>query len=251
MVKYYSMKKIILLFLIVPLLSDGCKKSAIYKSIAGCPVDSSINTNYLNDAKEIIYSRILSGDQVLGSNQPIFNPQELDRVLSGIQSVYALHSAQTDSIFKVYQIHAFRLYVLNSVILQVDINAPEIKNLIGGKPTGNVLFDNFLAKYGFTYNARLPPGADLPFINFTSNTWYNLQALLPVFKSFSFISGAQADGTVGDGNNITYQINGNVRTLNFSHGFGDCPAGCIGRSTWEYTVDENCKATFVKFTSTP
>ncbi|HEY8781268.1 MAG TPA: hypothetical protein VIM16_06620 [Mucilaginibacter sp.] len=246
------MKKIIPpIFIAALLLSISCKKSDIYKSIDGCPVDSSISTNYLNDAKEIVYSRILSGDHVSDSNQPIFNQQELDRVLSAIQSVYALHSAQTDSIFNIYQIHAFRRYLLNSVILQVDINAPEIKNLTKGNPSGNVLFDDFLAKYGFSYNTAFPPGATLPFINFTTNTWYNLQAILPVFKSFPFILGAQADGSAGDGNNITYRLNGNQRIIDFSFGYGDCPAGCIGRSTWEFNVDENCRASFVKFSVTP
>jgi hypothetical protein len=230
------------------LLTGSCKKSDIYKSIDGCPVSTTINSSYLNDAKEIVYQRILSGEPVLDSGQPVFNQDELNRVLSAIQSVYALHTPLTDSIFNVYQIHTFKTYVLDAITLQVDVNSPEIKNLVGDKATGNPDFDGLMAQYGFSYNGAYPPSSTLPFMDISSNTWYNLQPLVNSFKTFSFIHGAQSEGSAGDGNNITYQINGNMRTIDFSYGFGDCPAGCGGRIIWEFSVDQNCKATYVKTT---
>jgi len=245
------MKILLLVISLAAFFLSGCNKSDNLKSVDGCPIDTVISNNYLNDAQEIVYQRILSGDYVMDSNQVQFNQQEIDRVLSAIQSVYALHSAQSDSIFNIDKIHTFKLYVLNSIVLQVNINAPEIKNLVNGQPTGNAAFDDLLAKYGFTYNARYPPTQSLPFFNITSNTWYNMQALLPLFKQFSFIQGAQSDGSIGDGNKIIYQINGTTRTLNFNIGLGDCPAGCTGSYSRQFTIDQNCKATFIKSAFVP
>lgn len=232
--------------LVVAILCNSCKKSDSLKAIDGCPVSSLISTGYLNDAKEIVYRRILNGDHVSDGNKPEFNQQELDRVLSAIQSVYALQTTQTDTIFNIVRIHTFKHYILNSIVLKINLNAPEIQNLISQQPTGNAAFDALLAKYSFTYDSTSPPSPTLPYLTIKSNNWYNTQALIPYFKQFSFIPSAQSDGSVGDGNDITYTLNGNTRTLNFSIGFGDCPAGCGGRKTWQFNVDENCKAGFVK-----
>jgi hypothetical protein len=243
------MKNCLFITLLAALFCGSCKKSDSFnKDVAGCPIDPAISNGYLNDAQEIVYRNILAGVSVQGSDQVAFNQQELNKVLSAIQSVYALNSPQTDTVFNVYKIHAFKLYVLNSIILQVNLNAPEIKNLAIGQPTGNSSFDTLMAKYGFTYNNNTlyPSTSQLPFFAINSNTWYNIQALVPLFKQYSFILGAQSNGTAGDGNNITYQINGTNRILDFSLGFGDCPAGCGGRQIWEFSVDEHCKATFVK-----
>ena len=243
------MKNCLFIALLAVLFCTSCKKSDSFNNdVAGCPIDTAISNAYLHDAREIVYRNILAGANVQGSNQVPFNQQELNKVLSAIQSVNALHSQQTDTVFNVYKIHAFKLYVLNSIILQVNVNAPEIKNLINGQPTGNSSFDALMAKYGFTYNnySEFAPTSQVPFFSINSNTWYNMQALVPLFKQYSFITGAQSNGTAGDGNNITYQINGTNRILDFSIGFGDCPAGCGGRKIWEFSVDEHCKATFTK-----
>ncbi len=238
-----------IVLLAAALLAGSCKKSNTDQAIDGCPISPSINSAYLNDAKEIVYQRIISGQKVTGSNQPVFNQDELNRVLSAIQSVYVLHTPLTDSIFNVYQVHAFKTYVLNSIEMQVVMSSPEIQNLINGKPTGNPDFDGLMSTYGFTFNPTYPPSYAFNFMNIRSANWYNLVPLVNSFKSFSFIQGAQADGSIGDGNNITYQINGNTRTINFSYGFGDCPAGCGGRIIWSFSVDENCKATYLKTTA--
>jgi hypothetical protein len=241
------MKNCLFIALFAALFCASCKKSDSFNNdVAGCPIDTAISNGYLNDAQEIVYRNILAGANVQGSNQVQFNQRELNKVLSAIQSVYALHSPQTDTVFNVYKIHTFKFYVLNSIILQVNINAPEIKNLINDKVTGNPPFDALMAKYGFVYNALYPPSQQLPFFTLNSNTWYNMQALVPLFKQFSFVLGAQSNGSAGDGNNITYQINGTNRILDFSYGFGDCPAGCLGRKIWEFSVDEHCKATFTR-----
>ena len=214
--------------------------------IDACPVDTLVAAQYLNDAQELLYTRILSGQQVMGSNQALFNQTELNRILSAIQSVYALTSPERDSVFVRYQIHAFKYELLNSLILGVDINAPQIKNLVSGKPTGDAAFDGLVDQYHFVYNSALPPTDVLPYLTLNSTTWYNMKALVPLFSSFSFIKNVTVNGLAGDGNNITYQTQGTNRILDFSHGYNDCPAGCGNRTHWVFQVDDNCHAVFLK-----
>jgi hypothetical protein len=239
-------KKLILPIFIVFILTNSCKKDANLTAIDGCAVSAYVNTNYLTDAQEIVYRRILSGAQVQGSGQPEFNQDELDRVLSAFESIYALHTPTSDSMFTTLKIHTYKVYLLNSMIFKVNMSTPEIKSLITNHTTGNATFDGLMTQYGFSYDGKYPPVTDLPFATFNSANWYNMNGLLPLFSKFPFVSLGQSNGTVGDGNDITYQINGNVRTVEFSIGFGDCPAGCGGRKRWQFTVDANCKARFVK-----
>jgi len=240
------MKHLSILTLLLALFVCSCQKGTTLASIDACPIDTMVNDQYMNDAKEMLYQNILKGVKVQDSDQPVFNQTEVNRVLSAIQSVYAMHTPRTDSIFNTDKIHAHKIYLLNSVIIKVDVNSPEIKNLVSGKPTGNADFDALLAKYHFTYDGRYPPDANLPFMGLYSDTWYNMKGMVPLFLKYPFIQGAQANGTVGDGNNITYRTSRTSRILDFSIGFGDCPAGCGGRITWEFSVDENCHATQVR-----
>jgi hypothetical protein len=46
---------------------------------------------------------------------------------------------------------------------------------------------------------------------------------------------AEPNGILGDGDDIVARLN---RTYTLSHGFGDCPAGCIYRESWDYTVTD-------------
>lgn len=49
----------------------------------------------------------------------------------------------------------------------------------------------------------------------------------------------------GDGNYIGLERNGDVATITFSIGRGDCPAGCTYRKFWEFKVLGD-KAYFIK-----
>lgn len=240
------MNRLFLILLCAVCLIPACKKSNSQSIIDACPIDTLVADQYIHDAQELLYTRILSGQPVAGSNQALFNQTELNRILSAIQSVYALASPERDSVFVRYQIHAFKSYLLNSLVLGVDINAPEIKNLISGKATGNAAFDALVNQYHFVYESSLPPNANLPYLTLNSADWYNMKVLLSRFSSFSFIKNATVNGLAGDGNNITYQTQGTNRILDFSHGYNDCPSGCGSRAHWVFQVDDMCQASFLK-----
>lgn len=50
----------------------------------------------------------------------------------------------------------------------------------------------------------------------------------------------------GDSGDITYTAFADYDEFVFSHGWGDCPSGCIHRHYWKVTVDEDCVVSLVE-----
>jgi hypothetical protein len=50
---------------------------------------------------------------------------------------------------------------------------------------------------------------------------------------------------VGDGPDIRASVHGEGWRLDYSVGFGDCPAGCIYRHTWSFAVSGDGVVTFL------
>ena len=64
----------------------------------------------------------------------------------------------------------------------------------------------------------------------------NILYLGNIFERISGVNYAEPDKAIGDGNYIKAQIESSYIKYIFSIGWGDCPAGCIHRHFWEYTV---------------
>ncbi len=64
---------------------------------------------------------------------------------------------------------------------------------------------------------------------------YHGARLAQLFQPVSGVRFADANGIVGDGDDIVAQAD---RTYTLSRGFGDCPAGCIDRENFHFTVTD-------------
>jgi hypothetical protein len=62
---------------------------------------------------------------------------------------------------------------------------------------------------------------------------YHGVRLAELFQGINGLRYAEPNGTLGDGNDIVARAD---RTYTLSRGFGDCPAGCIHRESWDFTV---------------
>jgi hypothetical protein len=62
---------------------------------------------------------------------------------------------------------------------------------------------------------------------------YHGSRLAELFQAASGVRYADPNGILGDGDDIVARAN---RTYTLSRGFGDCPAGCIDRESWDFTV---------------
>lgn len=218
------------------LLSYSCRKDGVGR--AGANLDTFITNKYTGDAKQLLFRMIQSGIKVEGYDLPEFNESELNKILLSIQVVYNSKTTQTDSIFSIAKIHAFPRTNLQYVSMQVDAGTAEGKKLLDHVPTGNIGFDNLFTKYGFSYpgnNSIFPTSA---FVEIKAGEAYNLIPLTASFKTYKFIINAQAEGTIGDGNDIIYTVATDRKTadLSFIIGTGDCPAGCTMRTGWRYKI---------------
>lgn len=110
----------------------------------------------------------------------------------------------------------------------------------GGLTTGNAAVDSFFAQYNLV---RVET-----YFEYDGTAWFllkfaqslNAKALIdPARKLSPDIQYPEVNGYGGDGDEITLSEAGGVRTYTFSHGWGDCPSGCIQRHSWTVTVGQD------------
>jgi hypothetical protein len=94
-------------------------------------------------------------------------------------------------------------------------------------------FDSLYAELG-TPQSRTLDSLKVAFLNF--NQMYHGVRLAQLFQPVDGVRYAEPNGAIGDGNDIVARAN---RTYTLSRGYGDCPAGCIYRESWDFTVTED------------
>lgn len=73
---------------------------------------------------------------------------------------------------------------------------------------------------------------------------YNPTALIPLLKSRFGVVDIESSGFAGDGDSIGF--NPSSRIYTFSHGWGDCPSGCISRQFWVFSVSSTGQVTLLR-----
>lgn len=154
-----------------------------------------------------------------------------------MQSVYNLNTAETDYIFNTRKIHTKFCYGTSYIILKVDTNKPDIKNLAAGIiPTGNSQLDDILNAYGFA-EVDLEYGyPDFNWLGIITPQKLNLIPVVSKLKTISSFSIVETGAGCFDGNDITITTTNGQANINFSEGGGDCPSGCTYRKTWKFSV---------------
>jgi hypothetical protein len=136
-------------------------------------------------------------------------------------------------------IHARGPYVLTDLLVTVRHGSDWAKPwLQGNLRTGNAKVDAFFQ----SYNLATVEGRD----DVLPNPWFVLHfaqslrtdKLIEDVKSLSGdILNVDPNGYGGDGDEITLTERNGARIYAFSHGWGDCPSGCIQRHLWTVTVE--------------
>ncbi|MBL0127917.1 MAG: hypothetical protein IPP83_10775 [Flavobacteriales bacterium] len=73
----------------------------------------------------------------------------------------------------------------------------------------------------------------------------NLHALCALFAGMQGVLYAEPDGGCCDGNTITDSVYVDHVNIVYSHGWGDCPAGCTARRFWEFNVLPDCSVEYM------
>jgi len=213
-------------------------------SAQDCDIDNWIDSVYSFDAS-ILALREIQSDTNHEFVDSVITPDTLiNKYLKLLSSVYGLKTNATDSIFTYNKIHVFPNISYNSLWMKIDTNYSWIKTYLKDSLiSGNNTFDSITSLYNFKLDA---------YWNFTSfkaiiiktELILNIPALVPIFQQIDGLSDIIGYCFCeGDGNNIETVYNNDTANISFSVGWGDCPAGCMNRHYWEFSVKE-CKAEF-------
>lgn len=142
-----------------------------------------------------------------------------------------------DTVVDVYSIHTFPSPGTRSLLLELFGSEAWVQRLARrelptGEPTVDALMERYVLSIGSVYtmstgNVLLTLGSAEPL---------NVKALAPLFSGVSGVRFAEPNGFVGDGNDIRGSSEESRVLLDYSVGYGDCPAGCIGRRFYHFLV---------------
>lgn len=167
--------------------------------------------------------------------------------LNALLAVHASDSPGRDTVVDILNIHIYPVLPLRSFYVVASASLPWMQQLQQGNiPTGTTAIDELLSAYGITlelYDTWLGGSNHLVVFNTAENR--NLFALCAQFNAQPGVLYANINSLAGDGDRITDSIFTDHVNLLYSHGWGDCIAGCGARRYWEFNVFFDCSVEFV------
>lgn len=199
------------------------------------------------DAKTQAFRRQVKG---LGDSVTVDIPDSLyQRVLKSFLSIYQLTGVPArDEVFTyMTSFYTGTLYTSpKRIYVNVDTAETWGKNFQNGVfPTGDPVVDDLIvnyqlrAKFFYVYLNNRTLIVNSPFA-------VNTVALVKAFNGAAGLLFAETTSGIGDGDRTEIQSWDNPMVIDFSYGWGDCPAGCIWRHYWRFSVDDMCQATFIQ-----
>lgn len=216
-----------------------------------CDIVSQIQNDYLNDAK-FLALREMHSDSTSTYVDSVDIPTDLTNKYLGVLSeIYSLDNQVIDSIFNIYDIHASPIHAFpnepySEIRMDGDTNYTWIKNyMVDSFVSGNPQFDSIVTKYDFKLQSYINFSTGLSSMSITTPRILNLESLadsLNTIEGLKFVDAVRA--WYGDGNDIQFSTASDTSYIAFSIGWGDCPAGCIYRKYWKFSVFD-CNATYL------
>lgn len=245
MQRFYKISITTFFFVLLASFLVSCDKENNSET-KSCYCSDHVDSLYRSDAQMLLFKEIYENPEHEDRDNPYFDELKVQEFLKAIQAVYDLDFPEREEVFEENVIHVFPLYGLHSISIRTDTSSQEVKNLISGEPTGNTELDNIISKYKFNEVKTSYFYPDFNWITIIADEPLNLFPVIDELAVFPFFSNVEfGGGSVGDGNNITVERFEDNIILDFSIGWGDCPAGCIHRKHWQFSVDKNCNAVFL------
>ena len=201
----------------------------------------SVQALYREDAARLALRYLYEHDEEAADEQVELPEPLVTSLYNALVRVHAVRDLPArDSVVALYRIHTFPNPAMRSLIVAVDSTAGWVEAWRQGRRlTGQRRIDALMEQY------------DLSLEEFHRWSWtdiavlstaepLNLRALAPLFSSVPSVTYAEPNGYLGDGNDITAEAGGGEGAafwrLQYSVGYGDCPAGCTARRTWTFRV---------------
>ena len=222
---------------------------SVQSSVDDSRVPAVLRAAYLEDANRLALRDLLANGF---SEVPI--PQ--DAVQPYYNALVLVYNATAlparDTVVDVYGIHTFGRPGTGSLRLWLSGTEEWIQRLARREvPTGEPSVDTLLARYSLSLgSASVMHDGDV-LVTFGPPEPLNIDALAGLFRGIAGVRFAEPNNMFGDGNDITGSIEGSRVMLEYSVGYGDCPAGCTARRFYHFAVHEDGTVDYVGASGAP
>jgi len=242
-------KNIFIVFLTFTLINASCYHPASVRENPNCcPYTEDFYNKYYHDALNIYAIEIYRDSMHPERNIPEINRQGVLEVLGQLYAVYEGTGQAADTVFRMLEIKAVPVNT-RYLSIKVATAALEIRALLNDQPSGNAAFDGIIQRYAFDTVRPAYGYPQFPWITLISSRDWNMIPVAGAFEDFSFIQNVDAMTQayiIGGNRYILRTRDTSFTELDFSYGWGDCPAGCIHRRHWIFRVYPDCEAEFVR-----
>jgi hypothetical protein len=200
---------------------------------------------YRDDAARLALRQIHATDGL--ANDEVELPAELVRTF--YQRLIYVYNAESiparDSIVSLYSIHTFPSPELYRLIVMVDSTKSWVQAWRRGERlTGNSEIDLLIEMFDLQLE-QYYSGPGSPMAILRAARPLNQAALAKRFAGIDGVNYAEPDGVIGDGNDIEAFSTNSYCRLDYSLGWGDCPAGCTARHFWRFRVYSDGRVEYV------
>jgi hypothetical protein len=157
-----------------------------------------------------------------------------------------------DTVVDVYGIHTFGNPVTRSLLLWLLGSEDWVQRLARREvPTGEPSIDTLLARHSLSLaTVHVLHDGDV-LVTLAPPGPLNIEALAAPFRGVSGVRFAQPNNMIGDGNDIDGSIEASRVLLDYSVGYGDCPAGCTARRSYRFAVHDDGTVQFLGASGSP
>lgn len=241
------MKSILpLLFSVIFCFSVFHGNAQIYNS--DCTASDSVYNRYLYDASYMTMRNFEEQNHTYLDSVDI-PMSHVDTLLNALLAVYNVSGlAERDSVVDIYDIHTHPDPSLNNLTLQAYDSLPWMQNLkINQIPTGIQTIDSMLSEYNlYMHHYSMSSNYSHDFVMLQTDSIANMIALSALFDTVQGVISTWEDGSLNYGISIIDSIYPTHVELTYSHGWMDCPLGCIYKRYWKFNVYYDCSVEFVE-----
>jgi len=209
---------------------------SIQSSVDDSGVPAELRAAYLEDANRLALRDLLAN----GSSEVSIPEDAVQPYYNALVLVYnAAALPARDTVVDVYRIHTMNP-ATRSLLLWLLGTEDWVQRLARREiPTGDPTIDTLLTRYSLTVGSVYTMHDGDVLITLGPPEPLNINALAGLFRGTTGVRFAEPNNGVGDGNDIGGSIDGSRVLLDYSVGYGDCPAGCIARRFYHFAVHDD------------
>src|SRR5690606_969212 len=213
-------------------------------------IDDAVRLAYTEDAVRLAIRHLIARD---GASHVAVEPPAalVESLHNALLRVYLLDHSARDAIVDQYGIHTFPTPSTRELLVRIDPGtawtaAWRDERTETGNPEVDALIDEFDMSVVRFYDWAIGE-----YVLLRTGRPVYAAALGQQLARIDGIMHAEENGVAGDGADIRARVQDGGWRLDYSVGFGDCPAGCIERHTWSFRVTEAGTVTFLGRSGSP